>query len=150
MITPAFRFVPLLVKGDIPYLDINDIEKFKNATDMELFAVTGVYIDREKGTVAFRLPTLPAKSKKKKTASPAVLETDPPPEVELPMSLTTFNDSSMQTDIVLSTADLEPTNPFRVQEAPECGICGIDDHPDDTVPVAASQQDKDGSDDEGS
>ena len=144
MITPALIIVPLLVKGDIPYLDIVDIERYKLATDIILFEATGVFINMEKMTVSFRLP----KSKTKAPASPAVADAVAAVPVDDSQSMpppTTFTSSGCMTDIVLTTAHLDQTSLFQSSVEPGCGVCGVHlDAPTTSHALASSKQDVEG------
>lgn len=78
MITPSMRIVPLMVRGDIPYLDVKDIEKYKNAREDVLFKATGVWIHPRDYTVCLAMPEDMHRERKmeralnKSTAAPAV------------------------------------------------------------------------------
>ena len=44
MITPNNKIIPLLVKGDIPYLDHDFLEKHRHSTPEEISKLAGVAI----------------------------------------------------------------------------------------------------------
>lgn len=71
MVTRARLIVPFLVKGDVPYLDLHDLDKFKNATALQLYEFVGLCVEID-GSISLKPPIVHEGDATPQRAAPAV------------------------------------------------------------------------------
>ena len=150
MVTPSMIVLPLEVKGDIPYLGINDIKQWRNKSATEIYQATGVFITHD-FNIRIELPSKIGKDRLKARAAPAEafdtmfdsvgLETMPYKKLEV-------NDASVNTEFCMPPKHGNTNAIAAVAADLHCELAGVNGN--EMYPaLPAGEVDDEPGDDEG-